>query len=472
MAGFRRYDSGERNSNDLVGMGQIFISAGHGGYEDGVFDLGTVLPNTTEAAEMIQVRDLVVAELRSRGFAVLAVPDDLSPHQAIHWINARCRLEDVAVEIHAGAIGDQAVRGATVFHIAQNDIRLTQAELVLLALLRRVPQLPSRGVRADTESPLGRIPFCRDVNCPSLMSELGYLSNPEDLALLQNQRRDVALGIADGLASWSRAVEDGHETDEDPVTFAEVNILVNDGPYEETGIVISDNIYVPIDLVEQLGLNLEEATDLRRLRYASVVYVKAIELRHYDIAVSWDADNRAVVLRSRTTLGVCPGFIDRIMGKGMTSDVQLLMFLKGVNEAAVSEFPELAKLYREEAATEGVNHDIAFCQMLVETNALTFNNGLTAEQNNFGGIGVPMGGGEEATFPSARIGVRAQIQHLKAYGSTEPLVLRRVDPRFQFVRRGVAPLVHQLAGRWSADPHYGDRILALVRRLYESAGLL
>ena len=32
------------------------------------------LPNTTEAAEMIQIRDLVVAELRSRGLSVLTVP--------------------------------------------------------------------------------------------------------------------------------------------------------------------------------------------------------------------------------------------------------------------------------------------------------------------------------------------------------------------------------------------------------------
>jgi hypothetical protein len=453
-------------------MGQIFISAGHGGYEDGVFDPGAVLTNTTEASEMIQVRDLVVAELRSRGFSVLAVPDDLSASQTINWINARCRLEDVALEIHAGTIGDPAVRGAAVFHITNNDIRLTQAELVLLAMLRRVPQLRSRGVRADTDSPLGRIPFCRDVNCPSLLSELGFLSNPEDLTILQNQRRDVALGIADGLASWSRAVADSSETSEGGLVFSEINITVNNGPYEETGIIISDNAYIPIDLVEQLGIDLTNAPDVQRVRYANVVYVKAIDLRNYNVAVSWEADSRTVMLRTQNNLGICPGLSDLIMGKGATSEVQLLMFLKSVNESAVSKFPELAKIYREEAATEGVNYDIAFCQMLVETNALTFNNGLNASQNNFGGIGAPTGGPDGSAFPSARIGVRAQIQHLKAYASTEPLVLHRVDPRFQFVRRGIAPLVPQLTGRWSADPQYGARILAFARRLYESAGLL
>jgi hypothetical protein len=52
------------------------------------------------------------------------------------------------------------------------------------------------------------------------------------------------------------------------------------------------------------------------------------------------------------------------------------------------------------------------------------------------------------------------------------LVQAQVSPRFQLVIRGVAPLVGQLSGRWSADLQYGDRILAVLRRLYESAGLL
>ncbi|MEO0490131.1 MAG: cell wall hydrolase, partial [Cyanobacteria bacterium J06659_2] len=88
------------------------------------------------------------------------------------------------------------------------------------------------------------------------------------------------------------------------------------------------------------------------------------------------------------------------------------------------------------------------------------------------GLGDADGGPEGATFASARIGVRAQIQHLKAYASVEPLVQELVDPRFRFISRGVAPLVNQLSGRWAADPQYGEKIMSQVRRLYESAGLL
>ncbi|MGF1569930.1 MAG: N-acetylmuramoyl-L-alanine amidase [Nodosilinea sp.] len=452
-------------------MGQIFISAGHGGYENGVLDPGAVLPNTTEAAEMIQVRDLVVAELRSRGLRVLSVPDDLSAAQTLSWINARCRPEDVALEIQAGAFSDPAVRGAAVFYIAKNDTRRTQAEMVLMALLRRIPQLPSRGVKPDTESPTGSLPFCRALGCPSLLMEIGYLSNSQDLTIIQRQRRDVSLGIADGLAAWSRSVA-GFITDIPTNNYPEIKIVINGAPYAETGIIVNDNAYVPIDIADLLGIDISKSPNIKRIRYAGVVYIKAIDLMAYNIAVSWDANTRTVMLKSRSGLQVCPGSIDRIMGSGNTSEVQLMMFLKSVNEAAVNQYRDLPKIYREEAAIETVNHDIAFCQMLVETNSLNFGGSLNPAQNNFGGIGSPTGGPEGSSFPSARIGVRAQIQHLKAYASSEPLVQRQVDPRFQFVSRGIAPLVQQLNGRWSADMEYGQKIMAFVRRLYESAGLL
>lgn len=474
-------------------MGRIFISAGHGGSESGIIDPGAVVGGTTEAREMILTRDLVVTELRSRGFEVLAVPDDLSLVQSIDWINARARSGDVALEIHADAFSNPSVRGASVFHIANNDERKAHAELMLLALLRRVPQLPSRGAKPDTATGVGSLAFCRRVTSPSLLMEVGFLTNPDDRALIQNRRRDIALGVADGLAAWSRAVSGTSPTPvpaptPTPVptprptptptpappisgpTYAPIDISINGAVYDEQGIIINGNSYIPIDLVDRLGVDLTNDPTVVRVTYRSVVYVKAIDLRDYNIAVSWDNPSRTVALRSN--LAICPGFIDRIMSHGNTSEVQLMMFLKSNNENALNQFPDIPKLYREESAVEGVNYDIAFCQMCVETGFLRFGGDVKPQQNNFAGLGATGGGAVGAAFPSARIGVRAQVQHLKAYASTEPLVQEIVDPRFRFVARGVAPLIDQLSGRWAADPNYGTKILATIRRLYESANLL
>ncbi|MFP4008731.1 MAG: N-acetylmuramoyl-L-alanine amidase [Spirulinaceae cyanobacterium] len=448
-------------------MGRIFISAGHGGFEGGRRDPGAIAGGTTEAQQMILLRDLIVPDLRSRGFEVFSVPDDLSLRQSIAWINTRAKSGDVAIEIHADAFSSPSARGATAFYIAGNSERKKHAELILLSLLRQLPQLPNRGAKPDTSTGVGSLGFCRQIIIPSILLEVGFLTNPEDRALITNRRRDIAQGVANGLAAWSRDVSGSGPIEPD---YPVINIRLNNQNYEEQGILVNSNSYVPIDLVDRLGVNLTQDPNVRLFSHKGIVYVKAVELRDYNVSVSWDNANRAVVLK--TNLQICPGQFDRIMGHGNTSEVQMQMFLKNNNENALKDFPDLPKLYREEAAIEGINYDIAFCQMCLDTNFLRFDGLVKASQNNFAGLGAIGGGISGASFPSARIGVRAQIQHLKAYASLEPLVQEVVDPRFRFVTRGIAPLVEQLSGRWSADPQYGQKILAILRRLYESANLL
>jgi hypothetical protein len=449
-------------------MGRIFISAAHGGREAGGTDPGAIAGGTTEAREMILLRDLIVAELRARNFEVLAVPDDLSAGQTISWINSRARAKDVAVEVHSDAANSPTVRGASVYYISNNDQRRKNAETVLTGLISRVPQLPNRGVKPDTESGLGQLSFCRQTIIPALYLQVGFLSSPDDRLLLQTRRRDFAVGIADGLVSWSRIIDPTPGTPADQV-YPEISININGQDYPEKGVLINGNAYIPVDLVDRLRVDLTKAPNVRRVTYRRVVYIKAIELRDYHLAVTWDSTTRTVNLRS--ILSVCSGQIDRIISNGVTSEVQLQIFLRNNNSNALVQFPDIPKLYREEAALEGVSYDIAFCQMCVETGFLRFGDDIKPQQNNFAGLGT-VGGSEAATFPSARIGVRAHIQHLKAYASLEPLVLEEVDPRFRFVTRGIAPTVDQLSGRWSADLDYGTKLKAMLRRLYESAGLL
>ncbi|KOP26174.1 cell wall hydrolase [Hapalosiphon sp. MRB220] len=449
-------------------MGRVFLSAAHGGKETAGIDPGSVAGGTTEAREMILLRDLILTELRARSFEVLSVPDDLSAKQTIDWINSRVRRGDVALEIHTDGASNPSVRGASVFYIANNDERKSNAELVLMGLLRRVPQLPNRGVKPDTNSGLGSLAFCRQTQAPALLMQVGFLSNPEDRGLLQNRRRDFAVGIADGLAAWSRSVDPGSAGNEP--TYSAINININGQKYSEQGILVDGNAYIPIDLVDRLQVDLSKAPNVRRITYSRIVYVKAIELREFHVSISWDSASRTVTLRSN--LVICSGQVDKIMSHGNASEVQLQIFLKNNNENALVKFPDIGKLYREEATIEGVNYDIAFCQMCVETGFLRFGGDIKLEQNNFAGLGTIGGGSEAASFESARIGVRAHVQHLKAYASLEPLVQDVVDPRFRFVTRGIAPLLSQLSGRWSADLNYGDKIIAMLKRLYESAGLM
>lgn len=452
-------------------MGRIFVSVGYGSVKG-----RSEPPGSSIAADMLAIRDLVVAELRSRRVDVISVPDELGDEQTIRWINNRDRGGDIALELYANAHANPGVRGTRVYYIAHNHDRKQHADLILLALSRRLPQLVIQGALPDTYAELGRISFCRQLVPASLYLQLGFLTNADDRVLIQNQRQEVARGIADGLVAWSRAVTEGVQA---PVGLGQatppaavptpINININGRLYGELGILVKGNAYISVDLADRLGLKRPLVAEQRCLTHGNVVYVPAIDLRESDISVAWNGATRTLMIRTMLQISRS---LHEITGRGYTTEVQLLMFLKARNEVGLSRFPDIARLYLEEGLSEGISHDIAFAQMCVETEFLQFGGTTKPNQNNFGGLGTVGGNPEGASFPSRRIGIRAHIQHLKAYANTEPLREETVDPRFNLVIRGVAPTISQLTGRWSADLHYSDRILAILRQLYETAGFL
>ncbi len=156
-----------------------------------------------------------------------------------------------------------------------------------------------------------------------------------------------------------------------------------------------------------------------------------------------------------------------IMGGGSVTADRLVSFLLENNPGADSgRVALLASLYVEEAAFEGVDSDVAFVQMCHETGFLRFGGLVTEEMNNFCGLGSTGPGNPGLWFPDERTGVRAHIQHLKAYGSTESLNLEQVDPRFGMVSpRGKSPDVFGLSGTWASDRHYGESLAELLLRL-------
>ncbi|MED4532384.1 glucosaminidase domain-containing protein [Metabacillus fastidiosus] len=130
---------------------------------------------------------------------------------------------------------------------------------------------------------------------------------------------------------------------------------------------------------------------------------------------------------------------------------------------------QLAELYLEIGRIEGVRGDIAFAQAIHETGFFRYGGDVIPEQNNYSGIGTTGGGVKGAFFTTPEEGVRAQIQHLKAYASKEPLNTELADPRFHFVKRGIAPLWTDLNGRWAVPGRgYGEKILQYHSNMYDS----
>lgn len=129
------------------------------------------------------------------------------------------------------------------------------------------------------------------------------------------------------------------------------------------------------------------------------------------------------------------------------------------NPASKSWALEYAKLYLEEGEAEGVRGDGAWIQSCKETGNFKFTGGtaVTFDQNNFCGLGVTRKGVKGHSFNSPRLGIRAQIQHLKGYATTTPLKNVCVDPRYKYINpKGKALQFEELTGKW-AVPGYDTK---------------
>lgn len=168
-----------------------------------------------------------------------------------------------------------------------------------------------------------------------------------------------------------------------------------------------------------------------------------------------------------------------IMGESSASAKQMVAYFTSVD----ARYPEsvyeskgaptidaFAQIVVEEAQAEGVKAEIVFCQAMKETGWLRFGGSVKPDQCNFAGLGATGGSVSGAVFPDVRTGIRAQVQHLKAYASTDPLVNKCVDPRFSYVKRGSATTLASLNGKWAVPGnHYGEDIFEMFNGLREGS---
>ena len=168
-----------------------------------------------------------------------------------------------------------------------------------------------------------------------------------------------------------------------------------------------------------------------------------------------------------------------IMGLSQTTVAQMVRYYNQSEKTYPSSvyaqygaptITDFCTILLQEANAEGVRAEVVFAQAMHETGWLQFGGDVLAEQCNFAGIGATGGGVPGNSFntndtDSVRIGLRAQVQHLKAYASTASPNQVLVDPRFDYVTRGCAPTVEALGGKWATDIGYGARLVAQISAL-------
>lgn len=172
-----------------------------------------------------------------------------------------------------------------------------------------------------------------------------------------------------------------------------------------------------------------------------------------------------------------------IMGKNSVTAGQLASYYRkhakypsyyasNGKDRSADTLEKFCQMYIDECSAEGVKAEVAFCQAMLETGWLSFKGDVKISQFNFAGIGATGGGRGGSSFSDVRTGIRAQVQHLKAYACKSALNRPCADPRFKYVKRGSATYTEWLGikenpkgGGWAASKNYGYKIMDLVRKI-------
>ena len=175
----------------------------------------------------------------------------------------------------------------------------------------------------------------------------------------------------------------------------------------------------------------------------------------------------------KTTPPKEPVYISRnLLANGQLTAAQLAdFFIQENNQKTWQQMYDFAGIYIKEAADENINSDVAWAQMCLETGFLRFGGLVQPEWNNFCGLGALGPENPGCIFETPELGVRAHIQHLQAYATTEDVTLHNelVDPRYSWVHKTkLATTMEEMAASWAADPNYACKLENILSRMEES----
>jgi hypothetical protein len=187
-----------------------------------------------------------------------------------------------------------------------------------------------------------------------------------------------------------------------------------------------------------------------------------------------------------------------VMGPNRLTAKQMANWFRATGRTAQIpvSIDQLATYYAKEGRAEGVRGDIAFAQSIVETGYFGFVGSMVKPANyNYAGMGACDSCNSGRQFPTAQIGVRAQIQHLRNFADPTSRAAnlanwpvlewygRRTDGTLDpalavynydhFFAKGTAPTWNQMGGpgKWASAPNYGDVVISIYNKMLVWNGL-
>ena len=201
-------DTSDKNSETEINenLPVITIDAGHGGYDPGKVGVDGLKEKDVNLQIALYLKDI----LTENGFRVYLTRDtDISLYEEgaaskkTSDLNRRIAIasennSDLLISIHQNSFSDSSIHGAQVFYYEGSDEGKSLAEAIQGAIKETVDTDNERPVKGNSEYMI-----LKYSSCTALIVECGFLSNPDECALLSasDYQQMMAKAIADGIIS-------------------------------------------------------------------------------------------------------------------------------------------------------------------------------------------------------------------------------------------------------------------------------
>lgn len=192
-------------------MPTIILDAGHGGIDSGCVSVNGAEEKDINLSIMLRLRDM----LEAGGFEVIVTRDtDKSIHDSGVQGLGQQKLSDMQnrlkiinscdnalfVSVHQNQFTDSRYSGAQMFYPADS----AESEQLAGILQKQFVSLLQPDNNRETKPVTDEIYLLDNANCPSVMAECGFLSNPDEAALLESEeyQAKVAFTIFTGICEY------------------------------------------------------------------------------------------------------------------------------------------------------------------------------------------------------------------------------------------------------------------------------
>lgn len=179
----------------------IFLSAGHH-FNPGKPDPGAVGNGYHENALTKELRDLIYTEILKRGGSVIMDKDSETLGQYLARIKPGSG--SVLCEVHFNASANASATGTeTIYRAGGNTDSVSLAKQTAQAVAT-IMGIPNRGAKDETQSHRGTLAVLHTAAGISVLPEICFISNPNDMAKYQINKQKIAEVFADLLVEFDK----------------------------------------------------------------------------------------------------------------------------------------------------------------------------------------------------------------------------------------------------------------------------